>query len=406
MKIIHLVLGKANPDRMNGVNKVVHELATQQILHGDEAAVWGITADLSENYGERAFDTRLFRSARNPFGLPQGFEEALDALPPMVVFHLHGGWIPVFATVGRVLSQRGIPFVLTAHGAYNRIAMQKSRLRKTLYFQVFEKQLLRRAARVHCIGQSEMKGLAAICPEARTQLLPYGFQVTTKPQPRPANGRCVFSFVGRIDIHTKGLDLMVAAFRQLAMYSDQWEWRITGDGGERAALEQMVQQAGIGAQVVFTGSKFGAEKEAVLASADVFLHASRNEGLPASVLEAASLGLPCIVTEATNVAGDVIAFGAGMALPDNDADALADVLRTLLDAWQRNELAAMQRNSRRMVLERFGWHGLLESYRAMYAGASCGRCEPGGSAAWRFYTPRRVGRPTAGMRPKQNPSTI
>ena len=27
MKIIHIVLGKANPNRMNGVNKVVHNLA-------------------------------------------------------------------------------------------------------------------------------------------------------------------------------------------------------------------------------------------------------------------------------------------------------------------------------------------------------------------------------------------
>ncbi len=367
MKIIHLILGKANPDRMNGVNKVVYELATQQALHGYDIAVWGITADVRNNYGERIFDTQLFRRARLPFGWPRGLAAALEALPTDVVVHLHGGWIPVFATVGRELARRGIAFVLTAHGAYNRIAMQKSHLRKRLYFQLLERKLLRSAARVHCIGQSEMNGLAEICPEARMQLLPYGFEATAEARHLPDNPRCVFSFVGRLDIHTKGLDLMVAAFRLLARYSGQWEWHITGDGGERAALEQRVQQAGIGRQVVFTGSKFGDEKEAVLASSDVFLHASRNEGLPASVLEAAAMGLPCLVTQATNVAADVVAYGAGLAVPDNDAEALAQALRTLLDAWHHNGLTAMQHNSRRMVLERFGWPNLLDGYREMYS---------------------------------------
>jgi hypothetical protein len=32
MEIVHLILGKANPDRMNGVNKVVYQLATYQTI--------------------------------------------------------------------------------------------------------------------------------------------------------------------------------------------------------------------------------------------------------------------------------------------------------------------------------------------------------------------------------------
>ena len=45
MEIIHIVLGKANPDRMNGVNKVVYQLATKQADFGEKVAVWGITND-------------------------------------------------------------------------------------------------------------------------------------------------------------------------------------------------------------------------------------------------------------------------------------------------------------------------------------------------------------------------
>jgi len=42
MNIIHLVLGKANPNRMNGVNKVANQLATTMTNLNKEVELWGI----------------------------------------------------------------------------------------------------------------------------------------------------------------------------------------------------------------------------------------------------------------------------------------------------------------------------------------------------------------------------
>ena len=66
MEIIHLILGKANPDRMNGVNKVVYQLTTQQAIAGRKVSIWGISKNTEHNYGERNFETRLFQAFRNP----------------------------------------------------------------------------------------------------------------------------------------------------------------------------------------------------------------------------------------------------------------------------------------------------------------------------------------------------
>ena len=60
MEIIHIVLGKANPDRMNGVNKVVFQLATKQAESGRKVTVWGITKDPIKNFPDRNFETVLF----------------------------------------------------------------------------------------------------------------------------------------------------------------------------------------------------------------------------------------------------------------------------------------------------------------------------------------------------------
>jgi len=90
MEIIHLILGKANPERMNGVNRVVYQLASRQASSGRQVQVWGITADPVHNYPERNFRTRLFRARRNPFALDPELRRSLRSLATDTVIHLHG----------------------------------------------------------------------------------------------------------------------------------------------------------------------------------------------------------------------------------------------------------------------------------------------------------------------------
>lgn len=113
MEIIHLILGKANPNRMNGVNKVVYQLATKQAESGKNVSVWGITKDLTHNYGERNFETILFKAKKNPFLIGRNLKDSIRKKKGKATFHLHGGWIPTYSTISRFLSKNNIPFVIT-----------------------------------------------------------------------------------------------------------------------------------------------------------------------------------------------------------------------------------------------------------------------------------------------------
>ena len=75
------------------------------------------------------------------------------------------------------LSKNNIPFVLTPHGAYNTIAMQRSGITKKLYFLLFEKFLLKKVNRIHSLGESEVVGLNQLFPNSKSFLLPYGYEV-------------------------------------------------------------------------------------------------------------------------------------------------------------------------------------------------------------------------------------
>jgi glycosyltransferase involved in cell wall biosynthesis len=368
--LIHIVLGKANPERMNGVNKVVYALATEQAQAGWDVAVWGVTANPIVNYPKRAFPTRLFKAHRNPFALDKELEKAIAALTPETVVHLHGGFIPLNYAVAHHLRKNKIPYILTPHGSYNVIAMDKNRTAKETYVRFFERTLLRHAAQIHCLGQSEVAGTQLLLPTAATQLLPYGFEVPAAALPARSEVGLTFrvGFCGRLDAYTKGLDALLTGFGLFLQQVPQAELWLIGDGPDRDRLEAAAAALPTGSTTFF-GSQYGNEKLALLAQIDVFAHPSRNEGLPTAVLEAAALGVPCLVTEATNLGAYVQQFACGEVIATTDPQQVAAGLGALHRVTVSTGRHRMQDQARAMVETAFCWSALLPAYRAMYAAA-------------------------------------
>ena len=138
MDIVHIVLGKANPNRMNGVNKVVYQLANRQAQAGKNVQVWGIAENTEHTYDKRSFTTVLFQKLRNPFAISSKLKQAI-ADAEDTVFHIHGAWVPTFWAVAKCIAKYQKKAVLTPHGGYNTIAVQKSGWKKKVYFTIFEK---------------------------------------------------------------------------------------------------------------------------------------------------------------------------------------------------------------------------------------------------------------------------
>jgi glycosyltransferase involved in cell wall biosynthesis len=377
MKIIHLVLGKANPERMNGVNKVVNQMAIQQKKQGYDVSVWGFTNDLAHNYPDRNFETLLFQAYKNLFYVGKDFIKALASLNPSeTVFHLHGGFIPTWFTVSKFLKQSGFRFIFTPHGSYNIIARKKNAFRKNMYFRFFEKPLLKKADYIHCLGASEIDGLHSIFPNTKSQLIPYGFESktdsTSDTHALTHKNQFIVGFCGRLDIYTKGLDIAVEGFFHfLEKNPCSGTFWIIGDSLEKAFLELKVAKMGLQSQVKFFGSVFGEEKEKLLRQMTVFLHPSRNEGLPTAVLEACSLGIPSIVSQETNMAGYIGTNKAGVALAENNSVCIAEALEKLYKKYLSETLTELQENAINMVQTDFAWENVVNRLNDLYETTPC-----------------------------------
>jgi glycosyltransferase involved in cell wall biosynthesis len=368
MEIIHLVLGKANPQRMNGVNKVVYEMATRQADKGFSVEVWGISKDTVHNYPDRNFVTRIFKAQRNPFSLHKQLRQAIASKNNNTVFHLHGGFIPTFYAASQWLKKNNIPFITMTHGAYNTIALNKSFYIKKLYFHFFESKLLKTASFIHCIGKSEVDGINKIYLNNKTVLIPYGFDMPdTKAVDVNDSSEFIIGFCGRLDVYTKGLNELVDGFQLfLQQHANAQLWLI-GDSKEKAALQDRVRLAGIENKVVFYGSKYGDEKVHLLQQCTIFASPSRNEGLPAAVLEAASLGLPCLVTEATNTGDAIRKYNAGIVIQSTEAVLIAESLSKLFKIMQQPmENSSIKQQAKKMVVEYFNWSKALTELEIVY----------------------------------------
>jgi glycosyltransferase involved in cell wall biosynthesis len=366
MEIIHLILGKANPNRMNGVNKVVFQLATNQQNEGKSVAVWGITANPIHDYGERNFKTNLYLAHRNPFKIDQKLKNDLLKYKDQIIVHLHGGWIPIYASLALFLHKNNIKFVLTPHGAYNTIAMQRSNWRKKIYYTLFEKKVLKYASKIHSLGASEVEGLNSFFPNQKSVLIPYGFENTNvAPTEYVKTKEFIIGFVGRIDIHTKGLDILVKCCKSLKEKNIPFKLWFVGDG-ELPELKKMVEENSIEENCTFYGSKFGNDKNEIIQQMTIFTHPSRNEGIPTAVLEAASFGKPSVVTNATNIGEYLINYNAGLVIQNENVDELTDAFITLFEKWETNELANYFTPCLKLVNEGFSWKNIVNQYDILY----------------------------------------
>jgi glycosyltransferase involved in cell wall biosynthesis len=114
-----------------------------------------------------------------------------------------------------------------------------------------------------------------------------------------------------------------------------------GDFGCQAVLQAQIERLDLREAVRLIGKVPDARE--LMCAADIFLLSSDHEGMPNVVLEAMSVGVPCVATRVNGV-GDLIEHGANGFVAEQDAEALAPhVLDLAVDGELRAALGAAAR---------------------------------------------------------------
>lgn len=96
--------------------------------------------------------------------------------------------------------------------------------------------------------------------------------------------------VGRFSIGEKNTLFLLEIFQKIVDMRPQSKLLLVGDGGDREAVENRIQELGLEKKVVLTG--YRADVEKIMCGMDVFLLPSRMEGFGIVLIEAQGCGLP------------------------------------------------------------------------------------------------------------------
>lgn len=107
---------------------------------------------------------------------------------------------------------------------------------------------------------------------------------------------CILS-IGSLEQMYKSPDIVLQAFEKIVDSGISCRLKWLGDGKYKQAMLSLAEELGIAARVDFVGNVPAFRVREELEKADLFVLASRTEGLPRAMVEAMVMGLPCIGTE-------------------------------------------------------------------------------------------------------------
>ena len=136
---------------------------------------------------------------------------------------------------------------------------------------------------------------------------------------------------GRIDMYRKGLDVLLDAWALVKkqVTDPPAHLILIGDGQDRPALNDRLTQSGL-ANVRWI-DRYVTDRPAMrqwLSAADLYVSASRIEGMPVAPLEAMACGLPVVASAAHGIR-DILPDGeacGGLVVDIGDREALASAL--------------------------------------------------------------------------------
>lgn len=156
--------------------------------------------------------------------------------------------------------------------------------------------------------------------------------------------------------------------RALPLLPENVRFIVLGDGPDEDALKKLAVDLGVQARVRFPGRVEHAELPIYLAACDIFVRASRSEGMGNSFIEAMAAGLPVVATQEGGIADFLFDEKRNPDKPITgwavDKDSPGQIAEAVKDIMSRPEkVRAVARVAREMVTEKYGWDTVARAMR-------------------------------------------
>ena len=219
--------------------------------------------------------------------------------PKTDVVITHGVW--QFPTRwGSYLKSQGYKWVYVPQGMLEPWPLQQKWLKKKIYFNFSEKNMVRKADLIRAVSTPELANLIIKFPGKRIEFIPNGVKTPYLTiQPTNHSNPRIYLFLSRLHQKKNVVTLAQAWLSSTLNQDPNAQLVIAGpDQGELPGLNEIIHQT---SNIKYVGSVFGQEKYELFQNSHFFVLPLFSEGLPSSLLEAMAYGLIPIISPGCNL---------------------------------------------------------------------------------------------------------
>lgn len=358
MRIAHVTSGL---DRnAAGVGVVVSALSAEQQSRGHEVQVFGLTSaawvEGDDSRWQGASTTALPVVGRlRSFGFAPRLLRELSRFDPDVV-HLHGLWMYPALAVLRWHQRTGKPYIYSAHGMLSPVALSFSPWKKRIARILFQDAALSQTGALHATTETEAEEFRRFGLKNQIAVIPLGIQAASVPTVQQDDYRRILS-LGRFHPQ-KGLDRLIEAWSVLEEQAPGWALDLVGpdDGGHRSELENLAARKKV-KRITFRSPLHGAERDACMADAELFVLPTRGENFALTVAESLMMETPVIATHGAPWSG-LVEEDCGWWIEQDVETLIAtlDKAMSLTDKQRRD----MGKRGREWMLRDFSWQSIAD----------------------------------------------
>ena len=192
----------------------------------------------------------------------------------------------------------------------------------------------------------------------------FEIDVDTKKKKKELNIQSKEKVIGSVGSlrKQKNYPNLIRAFNIVQKKMGNVKLLIIGEGKRRSELKALVKELGLDSNVLFLGARLDVPE--LMNIMDIYCLASFFEGLPLTLLEAMSAGLPVIGTDVTGITDVIIHESTGLLVQSDDPEALAkSLVRLLTNPALAKELSV---NGKRYVFEKHGMAKWISEYEQLF----------------------------------------
>lgn len=306
----------------------------------------------------------------NQFEYPEDFK--LSSLkepfnkPDIIIFHQV--YFPKFLKIAKEARKQNVPYIIIPHGSMTKEVQSQKRLKKIAGNLLFFNRFMRGATAIQYLSEDEKNRAFKKFP---CFVSTNGLNMPNEQKEEFNEDKLVFSYIGRYDMHIKGLDLLVEAVKQKEelVRRNNCIFNLYGPHTEYAAndintLRNIIEERNISDIVFINGPAIAEEKKNTLLKTDVFIQCSRSEAMGLSIAEALSYGVPSIVTYTTTMGDFIDKYDAGWSC-QTTIESIANAIEKAV--LEKHLLKEKSKNAINLVKSEFLWENVakdaLENYK-------------------------------------------